>query len=138
LTLLSLLVRPPKASGDSFAKTAHRLISSTFKLSPEASRQLGEATGFLPETVSPVLLLLRLPLLILAVQQQVFLRPSAPYFAAGGTLRVLHTEKSITGQIVVADNLAAGYRYLRCDASLLGGRWMRIMENGTRIDLGDS
>lgn len=95
-------------------------------------------TAFLPQSVSPILLLLRLPLLILAVRQQVFLRPTPPYHAANGMTRVLHSEKSVTGQIVIAEHLTAGYRFLRCDASLLGGRWMRPGTEGRDVDLGDS
>lgn len=80
------------------------------------------------------------PLLVLALRQQIFLHPSPPHITAGGQLRVLSSEKSLTGQIVVAENLRDGYRLLRRDHSILGGRWIRQVSNGgkTRTDLGDS
>lgn len=138
LTALSLFVRTPASSTASFASSTHRFLTKSLSLKPKSSKKLKEATDFLPRSVSPVLLLLRLPLLILAVRQQIFLRPSPPYYAASGTTRVLHSEKSVTGQIVVAEHLTSGYRFLRCDASLLGGRWMRLLGDEKTIDLGDS
>jgi hypothetical protein len=97
-------------------------------------------TRNLPTTSFPLLLLLRLPLLILALRQQIYLRPTPPYIAANGQIRVLSSEKGITGQVVVAENLRDGYRFLRCDASLLGGKWMRTVQDGGRSStiLGDS
>ena len=137
LTALSLFVRTPRST-TSFANSTHSLLSSALRLSPKGSTQLKELTGYLPRTASPILLLLRLPLLILAVRQQVFLRPTPPYIAGNGGVRILHSVKSITGQIVVGEHLETGYRFLRCDASLLGGRWQRDAENRIRPDLGDS
>lgn len=49
---------------------------------------------------------------------------SLPYTALNGDLIILNSTQSITGRIVVADNLKDGYRFLRCDHSLLGGRWI--------------
>ena len=138
LTALSLFVRAPMASPASFASSTHRFLTGSLSLTPKSSRRLKEVTAFLPRSTSPILLLLRLPLLILAVRQQIFLRPTPPYYSANGTTRVLHSEKSITGQIVVAEHLTRGYRFLRCDASLLGGRWMRPGSDSQDVDLGDS
>lgn len=50
--------------------------------------------------------------------------PLFPYLAANNTLRVLDRQQSTTGLIVVAENLAGPFRFLRCDHSLLGGRWL--------------
>ena len=54
-----------------------------------------------------------------------------------GTTRLLASTDSITGRIVVAENLKDNFRFLRADHSLLGGRWI-----GERITdpsgLGDS
>lgn len=48
----------------------------------------------------------------------------------------------MTGQIVVGEELSRGFRFLRCDASILGGRWVRATpgsKNGpARTDMGDS
>lgn len=137
MTVLSLFVRTPKTQA-SFADRAHRTLTTALRLSSSKSRQLKQYTSYLPRSLAPLLFLLRLPLLIFAIRQQVFLRPSPPFFAAEGTLQVLHSAKSITGQIVVGDNLADGYRYLRCDASLLGGRWTRPNPNGSGVELGDT
>ncbi|KAL0250486.1 hypothetical protein I308_102664 [Cryptococcus tetragattii IND107] len=74
----------------------------------------------------------------------IFLRPpserSDPYVTAHGELRVLSSEQSLTGRVVVGDNLKDGYRFLRCDHSILGGRWFREREvNGEKtVELGDS
>ena len=42
-------------------------------------------------------------------------------------------QESITGYISVLDNVAAGYRVMRCDHSLLGGEWKIAAERDTRI-----
>ncbi|KAE8537907.1 hypothetical protein D1P53_005968 [Cryptococcus gattii VGV] len=74
----------------------------------------------------------------------IFLRPpserSDPYVTAHGELRVLSSEQSLTGRVVVGDNLKDGYRFLRCDHSILGGRWFRERENNGEktVELGDS
>lgn len=41
---------------------------------------------------------------------------------------------------MVGDNLKDGYRFLRCDHSILGGRWFRERENNGEktVELGDS
>ena len=124
LTAISLLFQSP-TERTSFAQNIHGLVSTRLKLSRGASSNLAKLTSLLPSQIFPVLLLLRIPLLILALRQQLFLRPHPPYFAAKGTLRVLSSERGITGQIVVAENLERNYRFLRCDASILGGRWIR-------------
>lgn len=53
---------------------------------------------------------------------------------------MLSSEQSRTGRVVVGDNLKDGYRFLRCDHSILGGRWFREREvNGEKtVELGDS
>lgn len=53
----------------------------------------------------------------------------------------MHSEQSLTGQIVIAENLKDGYRFMRCDHSILGGRWTREIpdgQGGTYTDMGDS
>ncbi|KAK4687304.1 hypothetical protein P7C73_g2815, partial [Tremellales sp. Uapishka_1] len=140
LTLLSLFVRPAP-SATSFARSVHRVLSTRLRLSPSGQNQLRRLCARLPRQVFPILLLLRLPLLIIALRQQIYLRPPTPFTAAGGTLRVLSSEKSLSGQIVVGENVRDGYRFMRCDHSILGGRWIREISdgyNGTRIDMGDS
>lgn len=52
-------------------------------------------------------------------------RPAVPYITLNGTLRILSSQRSTTGQIVVADDLERGFRFLRADASILGGRWCK-------------
>lgn len=54
---------------------------------------------------------------------------------------MLSSEQSFTGRVVVVgDNLKDGYRFLRCDHSILGGRWFRERENNGEktVELGDS
>lgn len=67
--------------------------------------------------------------------------PEFPYHAANGTLHIISSERSVTGQIVVADDLERGMRFLRCDASLLGGRWYGSVPDGPgrwRTEFADS
>lgn len=49
--------------------------------------------------------------------------PIPPYTAIDGAFRVLSSRRSVTGQIVVAEDLQRGFRFLRADASILGGKW---------------
>ena len=139
LTALSLLIHPAITS-ISFARRAHSFLSSRLNLSPSAESTLSEFISFLPKQVFPILLLFRLPLLVLALRQQIFLHPKTPYVTSDDQIRVLSSEQSLTGRIVVAENLRDGYRFLRCDHSILGGRWIRQVPDGAemRTDLGDS
>ncbi|KAG9032215.1 hypothetical protein FRB95_001694 [Tulasnella sp. JGI-2019a] len=51
--------------------------------------------------------------------------PQYPYISGGrGEVKVLASANSVTGRIVVAENLRDGFRYLRCDHSILGGVWL--------------
>jgi hypothetical protein len=141
ITVLSLFLRsaPPPTS---FARTLHGLISTRLSLTKPTSDALWSLVSKLPRQIFPILLLLRLPLLIIALQQQVFQRPSAPYLAAKGQLQILSSARGVTGQVVVGEELTRGFRFLRCDASILGGRWVRTTAGSrggaSRKDLGDS
>ncbi|WVF71495.1 hypothetical protein IAT40_006301 [Kwoniella sp. CBS 6097] len=144
LTLLSLFLRPG-SSTTPFSTQVHTVITSSLGVSPRASKALSRITTQLPRQAFPILLLLRIPLLILALRQQIFLRPPAgqPYVTANGDLRIISSERSLTGQIVVAENLKDGYRFLRADHSILGGRWIREVSDqsatgGKRTEMGDS
>lgn len=92
--------------------------------------------------IFPALLVLRLPLLITSLRRDMFQLPRPPYYAANKELLVLSSELGAFGnRVVVADNLKEGYRVLRSDHSLLGGRWVRRVpqaDSETRVDLGDS
>lgn len=39
-------------------------------------------------------------------------------------MNILARSQSATGMIVVAESTKDSYRYLRCDHSILGGRWV--------------
>ena len=139
LTALSLLIRS-EVTYSSFARRVHSFLSSQLNLSPSAQSSLAKFTSFLPKQIFPILLLSRLPLLVLALRQQIFLHPKSPYVTSDDQLRVLSSEQSLTGRIVVAENIRDNYRFLRCDHSILGGRWMRQVPHGEgiRTVLGDS
>ncbi|KAG8895077.1 hypothetical protein FRC00_008043, partial [Tulasnella sp. 408] len=48
-----------------------------------------------------------------------------PYIAGrNGTVRILAQKQSVTGLVQVAEELDTGFRYMRCDHSLLGGVWI--------------
>ncbi len=74
---------------------------------------------------------------LLAVQRHLFALPSTPYTAIPGRLRILHAAHSVTGLVVVGENIKDGYRFLRCDHSLLGGRFLGKTQ-GLGTELGDS
>ncbi|ORY33952.1 hypothetical protein BCR39DRAFT_592578 [Naematelia encephala] len=139
ITISSFFIRL-SSSSTPFSHMVHSTLSRSLRLSPAGSNRLSSLTSYLPHQVYPLLLLLRLPIIILAVRQQIFLRPLPPYFTPSGQLRILSSERSISGQVVVADNLRDGYRFLRCDHSLLGGRWVREVSTrfGSRTEMGDS
>lgn len=83
---------------------------------------------------------LAIPLLISIVTQnrQPCSSPSFPYLAGNNTIRVLDRQFSTTGLIVIAENVAAPYRYMRCDHSLLGGRWQLSSDPSQPLALGES
>ncbi|KZO93871.1 hypothetical protein CALVIDRAFT_600355 [Calocera viscosa TUFC12733] len=60
---------------------------------------------------------------------QLRLSSCAPINYSGGPVRVLARADSVTGTLVVADNLLQGFRFLRCDNSLLGGQWLEGHEH---------
>lgn len=47
-----------------------------------------------------------------------------PYLAANDTIRILARSQSVTGMVLIAENLNGPFRFMRCDHSLLGGRWL--------------
>lgn len=49
---------------------------------------------------------------------------SLPYTHPNGLLRILSSEPSVTGRIVVGEDYTHGFRFLRADHSLLGGVWV--------------
>lgn len=59
-----------------------------------------------------------------------------PYTHPNNTVRLLASAAGPTGQIVAAENLEMGFRYLRADHSLLGGLWLDVPQ--TRGQPGDS
>lgn len=96
-------------------------LQQSRSLPPEHRKLLSR---ILPARASSVLLVARLPLIFLALRLHAS-RPLPPYISADGSLRILASERGLTGQVVVADHLQSSYRFLRCDHSLLGGRWIR-------------
>lgn len=52
-----------------------------------------------------------------------------PYATPDGDLFVHRSVRGRTGQVVVADNRRDGYRFLRVDNSLVGGRWFEYEKN---------
>jgi hypothetical protein len=54
-------------------------------------------------------------------------------------VRVLASTHSVTGLLLVGENVEQGFRFLRADHSLLGGRWVGSkVAPGSRDGLGDS
>lgn len=89
-------------------------------------------------TSASILRVLQLTTTVLAIQRACFAFPRVPYLAASNDLRVLNATDSVSGLVMVADNLKDGYRFIRCDHSLLGGRWLRLDEDAEVNELGDT
>jgi hypothetical protein len=82
-----------------------------------------------------------LPLILSSVMQvqPPCTSPACPYFAANNTLRVLERARSVTGTIVIAEFLDGPFRFMRCDQSLLGGKWLVPQAEGLpATELGES
>jgi len=56
--------------------------------------------------------------------QPPYSHPQYPYLTANGTVNVLARTQGVTGTIVIAEDAKMSFRYMRCDHSLLGGRWV--------------
>ncbi|KDQ20086.1 hypothetical protein BOTBODRAFT_27508 [Botryobasidium botryosum FD-172 SS1] len=56
--------------------------------------------------------------------QPPYSHPEYPYLTANGTINVLARTQGVTGTIVIAEDVKMSLRYMRCDHSLLGGRWV--------------
>lgn len=127
LTLLSPFARPPQPdpARATPGSRLHAGLSRVLRLSRDNQKRLSDLTRLLPTSSAPLFLLLRVPILILALRAQLFAPRVPPYLAADDQLRVLSSARGLTGQIVVAENLRDGYRFLRCDHSILGGKWFR-------------
>ncbi|KAG8850242.1 hypothetical protein FRB96_000474 [Tulasnella sp. 330] len=70
-------------------------------------------------------LVLNLALLWTSQSNRPCTTPIYPYVSGKkGEVRVLASANSVTGRIVVAENMKDGFRYLRCDHSILGGVWL--------------
>jgi hypothetical protein len=140
MTVLSFFLRS-SSSPITFAQRVSEYYLDRKDLAPPTRKKSANLAMRLPRDVYPVLIALRLPLLVLILRQQIYLHPVTPYVTADGSLRILHSEQSLTGQIVVAENLRDGYRFMRCDHSILGGRWTREVpdgQGGMYTDMGDS
>lgn len=85
-------------------------------LASSSSRQVQPSAG------------LCLTLVLIATSISLLLPPtvprSLPYTHPSGLLRILSSEQSVTGRIVVAEDYNHGFRFLRADHSLLGGVWI--------------
>lgn len=57
-----------------------------------------------------------------------------PYTDPTGLVRVIASTSSVTGRIVVAENLEMGFRFLRADHSLLGGQWIDVPQKRGQVD----
>lgn len=140
MTVLSFFLRS-STSPITFAQRVSQYYLSRKDLTPATRKKFANLALRLPKDLYPVLILIRLPLLVLILRQQLYLHPVTPYVIADGSLRILHSEQSLTGQIVIAENLKDGYRFMRCDHSILGGRWTRDVPDGKGgliKDMGDS
>lgn len=68
------------------------------------------------------------------VSSHSYVTPASP-----ATVRVLESTHSVTGLVLVGEHVEEGFRFLRVDHSLLGGRWVgKKIAPGSRNGLGDS
>ncbi|KAL7420454.1 hypothetical protein Q5752_004404 [Cryptotrichosporon argae] len=115
ITAIGLFLRPPPAT----PRISSRLPASLRPYLAHAS----------------LLTLLRVPL-VLAHVITALARPATPYLAAGGAVRILSSEMGTTGRVVVGEHVESAFRFLRVDAGLVGGYWLR--RKGGELELGDS
>ena len=81
-------------------------------------------------------------LIVLSLTQPPLRILSFPYVHPTSPIRILSSSQSVTGRIVVGEDLNHGFRYLRADHSILGGVWIgdkvvRIGEDGKMQRAGD-
>jgi hypothetical protein len=140
MTVLSFFLRS-STSPITFAQRVQQYYLDRKDLTPATRKKFANLASRLPRDLYPILILIRLPLLVLILRQQLYIHPVTPYVISDGSLRILHSEQSLTGQIVIGENLKDGYRFMRCDHSILGGRWTRDIPDGSGgmvKDMGDS
>jgi hypothetical protein len=140
MTVLSFFLRS-STSPITFAQRVQQYYLDRKDLTPATRKKFANLASRLPRDLYPILILVRLPLLVLILRQQLYIHPVTPYVISDGSLRILHSEQSLTGQIVIGENLKDGYRFMRCDHSILGGRWTRDIPDGSGgmiKDMGDS
>jgi len=140
MTVLSFFLRS-STSTITFAQRVEQYYLDRKDLTPATRKKFANLASRLPKDLYPILILIRLPLLVLILRQQLYIHPVTPYVIPDGSLRILHSEQSLTGQIVIGENLRDGYRFMRCDHSILGGRWTRDIPDGKGgmiKDMGDS
>jgi hypothetical protein len=140
MTVLSFFLRS-STSPITFAQRVQQYYLDRKDLTPATRSKFANLASRLPRDLYPILILIRLPLLVSILRQQLYIHPVTPYVIPDGSLRILHSEQSLTGQIVIGENLKDGYRFMRCDHSILGGRWTRDIPEGSGgmvKDMGDS
>lgn len=140
MTVLSFFLRS-STSPITFAQRFQQYYLDRKDLTPATRKKFANLASRLPRDLYPILIFIRLPLLVLILRQQLYIHPVTPYVISDGSLRILHSEQSLTGQIVIGENLRDGYRFMRCDHSILGGRWTRDVPDGSGgmvKDMGDS
>lgn len=129
LTLISLiLVNPRKVDRlQSMHARTTRHVRDRRKQSNE-----GTTTGSLhakhrTKDQFPTILAVRLPFIILALHQQLFLRPSTPYYLdnrRNGRIEVLYSEMGSRGRVVVHSDESKGWLVIKRGSEIVGGRWM--------------
>ncbi|KDQ19364.1 hypothetical protein BOTBODRAFT_126200 [Botryobasidium botryosum FD-172 SS1] len=80
---------------------------------------------------------LLLPLFLgqFSLDQHPYRHNTYPYstVTTNGTVTILARTQSTTGTIIIAEHSNASFRYMRCDHSLLGGRWIVKAPSGAEL-----
>ncbi|KAF8608299.1 S-adenosyl-L-methionine-dependent methyltransferase, partial [Ceratobasidium sp. AG-I] len=131
----TLLLHLSSAAAISCAVSYVSYINAYTKITPSANSPRPERTTW--RSYIPLVL----PIILTQVSKRTspHLISPEPWTSPEGSVRVLARTDSLTGVVVVAENLVNNFRFLRCDHSLLGGRWIAGSNSPMYGDgLGDS
>ncbi|KDQ17982.1 hypothetical protein BOTBODRAFT_29296 [Botryobasidium botryosum FD-172 SS1] len=99
-------------------------VISAFTAEPaqEKDKKAAPKRGF--GVISIFKFMLPISAIAFSLTHRPYAHPPYPYTTGDGSVKILARSQSVTGMIVVAESMKDSYRYLRCDHSILGGRWI--------------
>lgn len=127
--------KKPLKAGEQVKATEKALATAEAE---KAARQRERAAEFRRASPSPLALGLRV-LPVLTAAAGFMAHQEAPFVSDG--VRIHSSVASVSGRVIVGDNVEDKYRYLRADRALVGGVWIHDVPGdttGVAAKLGDS